>query len=83
MITPEEDEIIHNNRALCHLKVGKYDAALKDASFIVNHNARSDKAHYRGALALYGLGNFEESMTWLNRLIEKFPGMSDSLRSRF
>ncbi|TVY37295.1 Protein unc-45-like protein [Lachnellula subtilissima] len=73
LITPEEDELVHNNRALCHLKLGKYDAALKDASFIANHKSRSDKAHYRGALALYGLGNFEESIVWLNRLIESFP----------
>lgn len=71
--TPAEAEVIHNNRALAHLRVGHYDAALRDAAFIEDPNERSEKALYRGSLALYNLGRFSECHETLKILTAKFP----------
>ncbi|KAI6715639.1 hypothetical protein JHW43_001841 [Diplocarpon mali] len=51
-----EAEIIRNNRALVYLRLRQYDAVLRDTSFIPDPENRSEKALYRGSLALYNLG---------------------------
>lgn len=71
--THAEAEIIHNNRALSYLKLGKYDAALEDVAFVPDLKARSEKALYRGALALYSLGRFTDSLQHIRTLLSKFP----------
>ncbi|TVY83563.1 hypothetical protein LSUE1_G003604 [Lachnellula suecica] len=50
-----------------------FDAALKDVSFILNPEVRSEKGLYRGALALYGLGKYKEALGVLQILVRKYP----------
>ncbi|KAK0100838.1 hypothetical protein ONS95_007285 [Cadophora gregata] len=71
--TSTEAEIIHNNRALAYLRLKQFDAALQDANFIVDHAARSEKALYRGALALYNLSRYQEALELLQILLNKYP----------
>ncbi|KAK2627525.1 hypothetical protein QTJ16_003491 [Diplocarpon rosae] len=71
--TPLEAEIIHNNRALVYLRLQQYDAALRDSSFIPNPENRSEKALYRGSLALYNLGRYAECRKLLQILTSKYP----------
>jgi len=71
--THAEAEVIHNNRALSFLKLGKYDAALEDVAFVPDIKARSEKALYRGALALYNLRRFKDSLRHLRTLLSNFP----------
>ncbi|KAI9049783.1 hypothetical protein LZ554_005934 [Drepanopeziza brunnea f. sp. 'monogermtubi'] len=71
--TPAEAEIIHNNRALAYLRLHHYDAALEDTAFLVDPNDRSEKALYRGALALYNLGRYSECQELLKTHTAKFP----------
>lgn len=69
-----EAEVLHNNLALCYLKLEKYDKALSAATFIPSLEKRSEKALYRGSLALYGLRRFTECLEYLNFLVTKFSG---------
>ncbi|KAH7407333.1 hypothetical protein BKA64DRAFT_705742 [Cadophora sp. MPI-SDFR-AT-0126] len=68
-----EAEVIHNNRALAHLTLKQYDAALQDTTFISDPVARSEKALYRGSLALYNLSRFQEALELLQILLNKYP----------
>ncbi|KAH7357056.1 hypothetical protein BKA65DRAFT_392716 [Rhexocercosporidium sp. MPI-PUGE-AT-0058] len=71
--TSVEAEIIHNNRALALLRVKKYDAALADTIYVQELRARSEKALYRGALALYNLRRYREAFETLQVLTAKYP----------
>ncbi|PVH83807.1 SET domain-containing protein [Cadophora sp. DSE1049] len=71
--TSAEAEIIHNNRALAHLRLKQYDAALRDTAYIADPSARSEKALYRGSLALYNLSHFQEALKLLQILLNKYP----------
>ncbi|KAG4435228.1 hypothetical protein IFR05_009304 [Cadophora sp. M221] len=71
--TSAEAETLHNNRALAYLKVNKYDAALIDTTYIQDLRARSEKALYRGALALYSLRRYREAFQALQVLTAKYP----------
>lgn len=71
--TPEEAETLHNNRALADLRVDAFDAALDDASLVPNAQNKSEKALYRGALALYGLEKYQEALKMLQILVDKYP----------
>ena len=68
-----EAELIYNNRAFAYLRLKKYDAALKDTEYIVDPSARSEKALYRGSLALYNLSRFQEALELLHTLLNKYP----------
>lgn len=68
-----EKEILHNNRALANLRAEAFDAALDDVSFIQNPQDRSEKALYRGALALYGLRRYKQASEILQTLVNKYP----------
>ncbi|CZT13036.1 related to TPR domain protein [Rhynchosporium graminicola] len=80
----DEAETIHNNRALAYLRLKMYDSALQDTIFVDDLQARSEKALYRGALALYSLGRYCEALEALQVLTGKFPtskaGASELLR---
>ncbi|KAL5323956.1 hypothetical protein ACEPPN_008498 [Leptodophora sp. 'Broadleaf-Isolate-01'] len=71
--TSAEAEIVHNNRALAYLKIKKYDAALADTTYIQDLRARSEKALYRGTLALYNLHRYREAFETLQELTTKYP----------
>lgn len=72
-MSPEEAELIHNNRALAYLRLDRFDAVLDDVSIIPNANDRSEKALYRGALALNNLSRYTESLELLQILTRKYP----------
>ncbi|KAL2073601.1 hypothetical protein VTL71DRAFT_10927 [Oculimacula yallundae] len=80
----DEAEVIHNNRALAYLRAKMYDSALADTAFVQELEHRSEKALYRGALALYSLGRYHEAFGTLQVLTAKFPaskaGASELLR---
>ncbi|TVY47808.1 SET and MYND domain-containing protein [Lachnellula occidentalis] len=69
----EEEEILHNNKALANLRIEAFDSALNDVSFIANPQDRSEKGLYRGGLALYGLRRFKEALETLEILVRKYP----------
>jgi hypothetical protein len=64
---------LRNNRALANLRIEAYDAVLEDVSFVQNLQGRSEKALYRGSLALYCLQRFDEASEVLRVLEARFP----------
>ncbi|KAI9641637.1 hypothetical protein NHQ30_009491 [Ciborinia camelliae] len=57
-----------------------YEAALKDSEFVPAISDRTDKALYRGALALYALGRYNESAQLMKVTLERSPDNLDAQR---
>lgn len=55
--------------ALAHYALGRYDATLATCELALNEERTSARAHHTKALALIGLGRFEEAVTSLNRAL--------------
>ncbi|KAI9055046.1 hypothetical protein LZ554_000012 [Drepanopeziza brunnea f. sp. 'monogermtubi'] len=66
----EEKDILHRNRALAFLRIEAYDAALDEISCLAKVE---EKGLNRQALALYGLGRFEEALKLLQTLVSTYP----------
>lgn len=65
----EMSHVLHLNRSLAHLKLRRYDEALKDAGKFTSDSQQSEKGLYRAARSLYELGKFQESRQTLTSLI--------------
>ncbi|EKD16905.1 uncharacterized protein L3040_001187 [Drepanopeziza brunnea f. sp. 'multigermtubi'] len=66
----EEKDMLHRNRALAFLRIEAYDAAMDEISCLAKVD---DKGLHRWALALYGLGRFDEALKVLQRLVSTYP----------
>lgn len=73
--TPEEVQTIGLNRSLVFLRTQQYDAALSDIdSATATETAKSpEKALFRKAEALYGLGRYRECCEALKKLRLQYP----------
>eukprot|EP00920_Eleutheroschizon_duboscqi_P018518 GHVT01044058.1.p1 GENE.GHVT01044058.1~~GHVT01044058.1.p1 ORF type:complete len:1046 (+),score=102.53 GHVT01044058.1:153-3290(+) len=63
----------HANRALCHLKLNEFQAALADCDIALKHISGYDKAMFRRALAHEGLGNREQAVKDLQCCLKADP----------
>jgi tetratricopeptide (TPR) repeat protein len=64
---------VRNNRAHVNLKLGRYDEAIQDAESALQLSPDDEKALFRISRALYELGRFPESLSYLERLVERYP----------
>jgi tetratricopeptide (TPR) repeat protein len=64
---------IRNNRAHANLKLGRFDEALQDAEIALQLFPTDEKALFRASRALYELDRFPESLSYLQRLVERYP----------
>jgi tetratricopeptide (TPR) repeat protein len=71
----DEEELlkVRNNRAHVNLKLGRYDEAIQDAESALQLSPDDEKALFRISRALYELGRFSESRSYLERLVERYP----------
>jgi tetratricopeptide (TPR) repeat protein len=53
--------------------LGRFDEALKDADVALQLCPTDEKALFRASQALYELNNFQESLSYLQRLVERYP----------
>ncbi|XP_043931099.1 sperm-associated antigen 1 [Protopterus annectens] len=60
---------IYTNRALCYLKLNKYEESKNDCDLALQLEPSNIKALYRRAMANKGLKNFETSVNDLNKII--------------
>ncbi|KAG1756045.1 40S ribosomal protein S7 [Suillus lakei] len=71
------DLVLHEallcNRAACNLELKNYGSVLRDCSKALTMNAKSSKAYYRSAMALFALERYEESLDCCERCLEYDP----------
>ncbi|KAF2966802.1 hypothetical protein GQX73_g6792 [Xylaria multiplex] len=77
--TPNEKQLAYLNRSLVHLRLGRPEKALEDASATTQGGQPSEKGLFREARALYELGEFSESFTKWRVLTELYPKNGDAL----
>ncbi|ESQ46335.1 hypothetical protein EUTSA_v10000290mg [Eutrema salsugineum] len=65
--------ICHSNRAICYLKLGKYEEAIKECTKAIELNPNYTKAFVRRAEAHEKLEHFEEALTDLKKILELDP----------
>ncbi|KAI0133493.1 TPR domain protein [Xylariales sp. AK1849] len=69
----EQDQLARSNRSLANLRLGRLEKALEDASRSSRNGKPSEKALFREAKALYGLGTFSLCLEKLEFLVRSFP----------
>lgn len=65
--------VLYANRAMCHLKLGSWAAAEKDATTCVHMNTGYAKAYYRRAMARRQLGKLREARADLEAVLALAP----------
>ena len=70
------DSVALANRSLCHLRLGKHDAALADAKAAVERDKNSAKARYREGMAAQALGQHAMAVSALEAAVSLEPGNS-------
>jgi hypothetical protein len=65
-------------RAICHHKLGNYQASLDDANAAIRLNPSDYNIHYQKGLALIGLSMFPEAVTSFKKAIELRAKQDDS-----
>ncbi|KAB8302482.1 hypothetical protein EYC80_005886 [Monilinia laxa] len=70
-------KIIYLNRALAHLKDGRFDAAFSDTKCIISLPDAPEKALYRAGQALYELGRFSECYNIFENSLQEESGVYD------
>ncbi|XP_039291132.1 hsp70-Hsp90 organizing protein 3 [Nilaparvata lugens] len=67
------DRRLYNNRSFCYFKLGKYDKALEDATFMVRRFPDYIKSHFRRGEALFKLKNLLEAEKCFKKAYEMDP----------
>ncbi|CAO2823056.1 unnamed protein product [Amaranthus hypochondriacus] len=65
--------ICHSNRAICYLKMGKYDEAAKESSKALELNPAYIKAYFRRAEAYEKLERYDEAISDMKKILELEP----------
>ena len=76
---PRELGIVYNNRALCQLKLHRYEQCVDDATCSLKINLSDVKALYRRALALQKLHMFKQGLEDVRRLLKIEPNNPDAI----
>uniref|UniRef100_A0A2K6UAR5 Unc-45 myosin chaperone A n=1 Tax=Saimiri boliviensis boliviensis TaxID=39432 RepID=A0A2K6UAR5_SAIBB len=71
--TPQDQAILHRNRAACHLKLEDYDKAETEASKAIEKDGGDVKALYRRSQALEKLGRLDQAVLDLKRCVSLEP----------
>ncbi|XP_049639245.1 protein unc-45 homolog A [Suncus etruscus] len=71
--TPQEQAVLHRNRAACHLKLEDYDKAESEASKAIERDGGDVKALYRRSQALEKLGRLDQAVLDLQRCLSLEP----------
>ncbi|XP_053105714.1 sperm-associated antigen 1 isoform X2 [Hemicordylus capensis] len=69
---------IYTNRALCFLKMFRYEEAKKDCDYVLQRDGSNKKALYRRALAYKGLQNYKASIDDLNKVLLIDPSIDEA-----
>lgn len=73
------DKRLYNNRSYCYNKLGKYDKALEDATFMVRRFPDYIKSHYRKGEALFSLNNLVEAEKCFQTVLKMDRGNEEAL----
>ena len=76
---PKELGIVYNNRALCQLRLHRYELCIDDATCCLNIIPYNVKALYRRALALQRLHMFKQAFEDVRRVLKLEPENPDAL----
>ena len=76
---PTELGIVYNNRALCQLRLQRYEQCVDDTTSSLKINPSDVKALYRRALALQRLNMFKEAIEDVRRVLKIEPTNPDAL----
>ncbi|ERE79877.1 putative protein unc-45-like protein [Cricetulus griseus] len=71
--TPQDQAILHRNRAACHLKLEDYNKAESEASKAIEKDGGDVKALYRRSQALEKLGRLDQAVLDLKRCVSLEP----------
>uniref|UniRef100_A0A287A5I7 Unc-45 myosin chaperone A n=1 Tax=Sus scrofa TaxID=9823 RepID=A0A287A5I7_PIG len=71
--TPQDQAVLHRNRAACHLKLEDYDKAESEASKAIDKDGGDVKALYRRSQALEKLGRLDQAVLDLQRCVSLEP----------
>ncbi|OBS60718.1 hypothetical protein A6R68_08184 [Neotoma lepida] len=71
--TPQDQAILHRNRAACHLKLEDYNKAEAEASKAIEKDGGDVKALYRRSQALEKLGRLDQAVLDLKRCVSLEP----------
>ncbi|XP_036211447.1 protein unc-45 homolog A isoform X2 [Myotis myotis] len=71
--TPQDQAILHRNRAACHLKLEDYSKAETEASKAIDKDGGDVKALYRRSQALEKLGRLDQAVLDLQRCVSLEP----------
>ncbi|XP_006867201.1 PREDICTED: protein unc-45 homolog A [Chrysochloris asiatica] len=71
--TPQDQAILHRNRAACHLKLEDYGKAETEASKAIEKDGGDVKALYRRSQALEKLGRLDQAVLDLQRCVSLEP----------
>nr|BAC26192.1 unnamed protein product [Mus musculus] len=71
--TPQDQAILHRNRAACHLKLEDYSKAESEASKAIGKDGGDVKALYRRSQALEKLGRLDQAVLDLKRCVSLEP----------
>lgn len=71
--TPQDQAILHRNRAACHLKLEDYSKAESEASKAIEKDGGDVKALYRRSQALEKLGRLDQAVLDLKRCVSLEP----------
>uniref|UniRef100_A0A8C6G0P4 Unc-45 myosin chaperone A n=1 Tax=Moschus moschiferus TaxID=68415 RepID=A0A8C6G0P4_MOSMO len=71
--TPQDQAILHRNRAACHLKLEGYEKAETEATKAIEKDGGDVKALYRRSQALEKLGRLDQAILDLQRCVSLEP----------
>ncbi|KAB0369195.1 hypothetical protein FD755_019200 [Muntiacus reevesi] len=71
--TPQDQAILHRNRAACHLKLEDYEKAETEATKAIEKDGGDVKALYRRSQALEKLGRLDQAVLDLQRCVSLEP----------
>uniref|UniRef100_A0AAA9T3T4 Protein unc-45 homolog A n=3 Tax=Bos TaxID=9903 RepID=A0AAA9T3T4_BOVIN len=71
--TPQDQAILHRNRAACHLKLEDYEKAETEATKAIEKDGGDIKALYRRSQALEKLGRLDQAVLDLQRCVSLEP----------
>ncbi|XP_051062490.1 protein unc-45 homolog A [Phodopus roborovskii] len=71
--TPQDQAILHRNRAACHLKLEDYSKAESEATKAIEKDGGDVKALYRRSQALEKLGRLDQAVLDLKRCVSLEP----------
>eukprot|EP00917_Polyrhabdina_sp_WS-2016_P015924 GHVP01034549.1.p1 GENE.GHVP01034549.1~~GHVP01034549.1.p1 ORF type:complete len:240 (+),score=36.39 GHVP01034549.1:48-722(+) len=69
----EKEVAVMNNKVLCYLRMRNWHKVIETCDKVLGLSPGNEKALYRKSKALFHMGNYEKSITVLNRVRELHP----------